>query len=198
MNSNVDLILISPTGMLSLWGVIFGVGASLFVALNAIYTKKVLPCVDDNVWRLTLYNNFNGCILFLPMMLLAGEFNEVRNFPKLFDPTFWTIMLASGIFGFAIGFITGLQIQVTSPLTHNISGTAKAAAQTVIATMYYHEVKDYLWWLSNAIVLFGSGAYTHVKRQEMKQKFNDDKKAAANSDEDLDRTKEGGLLLSKV
>jgi GDP-fucose transporter C1 len=30
---------------------------------------------------------------------------------------------------------------VTSPLTHNISGTAKAAAQTVLATYWFHEVR---------------------------------------------------------
>lgn len=171
------------TGTLSVHGVIYGVLASLFVALNAIYTKKVLPSVDENVWRLTIYNNVNGCFLFLPIMLFTGEFPAVYNFPKLFDSTFWTVMVISGIFGFAIGYVTGLQIQVTSPLTHNISGTAKAAAQTVIATAYYHEVKDFLWWLSNGVVLFGSAAYTHVKRQEMKQQFESEKKAVSSDTE---------------
>ena len=37
--------------------------------------------------------------------------------------------------GFAIGYVTALQIQVTSPLGHNISGTAKAAAQTILAVI---------------------------------------------------------------
>ena len=89
---------------------------------------------------------------------------------------FWIIMFMSGVFGFAIGYVTGLQIQVTSPLTHNISGTAKAAAQTVLATVYYHEVKSSLWWMSNFVVLFGSAAYTQVKRMEMKQKHEEEVK----------------------
>ena len=59
-------------------------------------------------------------------------------------------------------------MQVTSPLTHNISGTAKACAQTVIACIYFAEVKSGLWWLSNAVVLLGSCGYTEVKRREMK------------------------------
>ena len=42
--------------------------------------------------------------------------------------------------------MTGLQIKVTSPLTHNISGTAKAAAQTVLATHWFMEVGLALWW----------------------------------------------------
>ena len=49
-------------------------------------------------------------------------------------------------------------------MTHNISGTAKAAAQTVIATQWYAEVKSFEWWLSNAVVLFGSAAYARVKQ----------------------------------
>lgn len=81
-------------------------------------------------------------------------------------------MVAAGVFGFAMSFVTGLQIQATSALTHNISGTAKAAAQTVLAVFWYDEVKFLLWWLSNIVVLFGSAAYTFVKQQEMKVNFN--------------------------
>ena len=77
------------------------------------------------------------------------------------------MMVAGGVFGFAIGYVTGLQIQVTSPLTHNISGTAKACAQTVLATYWYSELKPILWWISNWIVLFGSAAYTRVRQVEM-------------------------------
>lgn len=157
------------SGSLSIIGVVFGVLASATVALNAIFTKKVLPLVDNNVWRLTFYNNINACILFLPLMLIFGETSSVYNFPMLHSFTFWNWMLVSGVFGFAIGYVTGLQIQVTSPLTHNISGTAKACAQTVLACIYFHDIKTNLWWLSNAVVLLGSGGYTEVKRREMKK-----------------------------
>ena len=105
-------------------------------------------------------------------MIVFGDVSAVYNFPNLFSPTFWFFMSVAGIFGFGMGYVTGLQIQVTSPLTHNISGTAKACAQTVIATMYFNEVKSFLWWTSNFVVLFGSAAYTYVKQQEMKQQHN--------------------------
>ncbi|XP_064632405.1 GDP-fucose transporter 1-like [Lineus longissimus] len=156
-------------GSLSVMGVIFGVLASLFVALNAIFTKKVLPAVNQNIWRLALYNNFNAMILFLPLMLLSGEFESVIYFDRLGYPFFWIAMFAGGVFGFAIGYVSGLQIQVTSPLTHNISGTAKSCAQTILACAYFRDVKSLLWWLSNAVVLFGSFAYTLVKRFEMRK-----------------------------
>ena len=103
-------------GSLSLLGVVFGVVASASVALNAIFTKKVLPLLDNNVWRLTLYNNINACILFIPLMVIFGEVSEVIGFPKLNDVSFWNMMIVSGIFGFAIGYVTGLQIQVRQSL----------------------------------------------------------------------------------
>ena len=154
----------------------FGVLASLFVALNSIYTKKILPVVDQNIWRLTMYNNVNACVLFMPLMLIMGELGTVFRFESLFNLHFWMMMVLSGIFGFGIGYVSGLQIQVTSPLTHNISGTAKACAQTVIATWINSDVKAGLWWLSNFTVLFGSAAYTQVKRMEMKEAFEAEKK----------------------
>ncbi len=171
----------------------FGVLASASVALYAIYTKKVLPAVENNVWRLALYNNLNATFLFLPLIIIFGEVGEVINFPLLFNGHFWLIMSLSGVFGFAIGYVTGLQIQVTSPLTHNISGTAKACAQTVLATMYYHEIKSSLWWLSNIVVLFGSAAYTQVKRSEMKQKHEEDARLAAKvAAEQAEQAEKGG------
>jgi len=156
-------------GSLSILGTIFGVLSSLFVSLYSIYTKKVLSFVNNSVWLLGYYNNINACLLFIPMMLITGEFSEVKAFQGLLMPSFWTMMIAGGVFGFAIGYVTGLQIQVTSPLTHNISGTAKACAQTVMATYLFNESKQLLWWLSNAIVIGGSAAYTRVRQVEMER-----------------------------
>ena len=160
---------VTCAGSLSVMGVVFGVGASSFVALYSIYTKKVLPAVDQNIWKLALYNNFNACVLFLPVMLLFGEIPTVIYFDKIADFNFWFFMVVGGVFGFAIGYVTGLQIQVTSPLTHNVSGTAKACAQTVMATFIFSEVKSLLWWASNMVVLLGSASYTFVRNHEMKQ-----------------------------
>jgi len=159
-------------GSLTLHGVVFGVMASAFVALNAIYTKKSLPIVESNIWKLTMYNNFNACLIFLPFIFLFGEHQEVLNFPKLFDSYFWFAMTVSGVLGFSMSYVTSLQIQVTSPLSHNVSGTAKAYAQTLIAVFYYNEIKSMLWWLSNLLVLIGAALYSHVRTQEMKDRHN--------------------------
>lgn len=156
-------------GSLSVSGVFFGVLASAFVSLNAIYTKKVMPAVDGNIWKLSYYNNINACVLFLPLIIVFGELGHVADFSRLADLGFWGMMTLGGVFGFAIGYVTGLQIKYTSPLTHNVSGTAKACAQTVIAVVYNSSSKSTLWWTSNMMVLCGSSAYTWVKSQEMKK-----------------------------
>lgn len=156
-------------GSLSWTGVFFGVLASACVSLNAIYTKKVMPAVDGNIWKLSYYNNINACVLFIPLILVNGELGRLFSFSQITDLGFWGMMTLGGVFGFAIGYVTGLQIKYTSPLTHNVSGTAKACAQTVIAVMYKSSSKSLLWWTSNMLVLGGSSAYTWVKSLEMKK-----------------------------
>lgn len=32
--------------------------------------------VEENIWQLSLYNNVNASILFLPLIILSGEVQE--------------------------------------------------------------------------------------------------------------------------
>uniref|UniRef100_A0A182VX57 Sugar phosphate transporter domain-containing protein n=1 Tax=Anopheles minimus TaxID=112268 RepID=A0A182VX57_9DIPT len=159
----------SLTESFSLIGTIFGVIGSLSLSLYSIYTKRTLQHVNQEVWLLSYYNNVYSAVLFIPLMIINGEVQEVLNYEHLAEAWFWGVMMIGGICGFAIGFVTTMQIKVTSPLTHNISGTAKACAQTVIATSWYQETKSFLWWTSNVVVLLGSAFYTRVKQIEMDQ-----------------------------
>lgn len=121
--------MISTPGTLSISGTIYGVLASLFVSLYAIYIKRVLPEVNQSVWLLTLYNNINAIILFVPLMVAFGEPGVIVNYPQLFSSDFWIPMTLAGIFGFAIGYVTGLQVKV----------------RTIIAliSFYSQEILDY-------------------------------------------------------
>jgi GDP-fucose transporter C1 len=125
-----------------MFGAFCGIASSIFVALNAIYTTRCLPCVDKNVWRLCLYNNFNACILFLPFIIMSGEISVVINYAKILNIPFWIAMTTAGLLGFSMGYVTGYQIQMTSALTHNVSGTAKSYVQTLIAVVVYTEVRQ--------------------------------------------------------
>ncbi|XP_066582068.1 GDP-fucose transporter 1 [Prorops nasuta] len=151
-------------GSLSSLGVIYGILGSVSVSLYSIKTKQVLPFVNQDIWLLSYYNNVYSIIIFIPLMLFYGEHQTILNYDKFGYNFFWFALIMGGIFGFAIGYVTTLQIQVTSPLTHNISGTAKACAQTVIATYWFNEKKTFLWWISNFVVLGGSAAYTRLRQ----------------------------------
>lgn len=105
---------ITKKGTLTISGIFYGVLASSFCTLNAIYTKKSLPVVDDNIWKLTMYNNANAFLIFLPLIFIFDEHTLVLNFPKLTDAYFWFAMTVSGVLGFSVSYVTSLQIQVTT------------------------------------------------------------------------------------
>ena len=115
-------------------GTTFGICSSLFVSLNSIFTKKVLPAVDNDHWKLTFYNNVNACILFMPLIsYFEAHIIFTAMWKEMLSPLFWGAMMVAGVFGFSIGIVTVMQIKATSPLSHNISGTAKAAVQSMMA-----------------------------------------------------------------
>lgn len=120
---------------------------------------------------LNYYVNVYASILFIPLMIFSGEVSIIADYTNLWKIWFWSALFVGGLCGFSIGFVTALQIKLTTPLTHNISGTAKACAQTVLATQWNNESKSFLWWFSNMVVLFGSSLYARVKQMEMNEKF---------------------------
>ncbi|KAH7644851.1 gdp-fucose transporter 1-like [Dermatophagoides farinae] len=156
-------------GTLSAIGVLCGVLASMFVSLNSIFVASMLKVVDQNVALLSYYNSIIAVVLFIPFIMMNNEWHMI--IAHLGDHHFWLIMATTGIFGLFISIVTNLQIQYTSPLTHNISGTAKACSQTILATYVYEQHKTFNWWLSNVIVLASSTMYTFVRQQEMKHTF---------------------------
>jgi GDP-fucose transporter C1 len=100
----------------SLLGTVSGVLSSLFVSLNSIFTKKVLPVVDNDHWKLTFYNNMNACILFVPMILVFESPVIIAAFGKQFlSLLFWGAMSVAGFFGFAIGTTSYPVMPVVGP-----------------------------------------------------------------------------------
>ena len=77
----------------------YGVLASLCVALNAIYIKRVLPILNDDMWRLTAYNNVNATLLFIPAIFFMGETSTVLAAPEISTSYYWIMMAVAGFFG---------------------------------------------------------------------------------------------------
>lgn len=68
--------------------------------------------VEGDIWKLTYYNNVNASIIFLPLIIISGEVATLREFPLLYSMKFWGPMTVAGAFGFAMGYVVGLQIDV--------------------------------------------------------------------------------------
>ena len=154
----------------SLFGTIAGVMSSVFVSLNSIYTSKLLPRVNNDKSVLLFYNNYNATLMFIPLIIVYESATIVSNYERFFSLLFWMTMLLSGLFGFAIGLVTVMQVKATSPLTHNISGTAKAAVQSLFA--FYLWGNSYSWkgLLGLCLVLCGSMLYAFVQMREDERK----------------------------
>jgi GDP-fucose transporter C1 len=103
---------------------------------------------------------------------MLGEQRVMYSFPMLNNFYFWFAMSMSGVLGFSISYVTTLQIHLTSPLTHNVSGVAKCYVQTIMAVFFYNEIKTALWWMSTVLVLGGSTLYSRVRMQEMREVSN--------------------------
>lgn len=162
----------------SLIGTIFGVMSSLFVSLNSIYTKKMISIVDNNSWKLCFYvmsenccvdfqNNTNSIFLFIPLIIFFERDIIIEHISAFKSLVFWGVMNAAGVFGFLIGIITIAQISLTSPLTHNISGTAKACVQTLVAVIFLGDKMSLRSAIGTFCVLGGTFMYSLVRSHEM-------------------------------
>ena len=176
----------SLSGTMSVGGVMFGVITSLFVSLNGIFTKTALDCVDRDSVKLTLYNNINAVILFVPFVIFTGQFTTVLNSPEYLTGQFWILLGASGVLGFLIAWISAVQIDITSPVTHHISANAKAVLQTLIAVAFGDSGsgnRGVLWWLSILMVVFGALFYAVTRMQEEKDTKGEDAKKGRFTDD---------------
>jgi len=149
-------------------GVIFGVTSSAFVALYGIYAKKVSPFVDNDQWRLLIYNTIISIFLMIPIVFIGGEVNGLLASDLFYQRTTWINMSITGVFGFVLNIAVFLQIKFTSPLTNNISGTLKACVQTLLAMLFYRNPISAMNGIGIFLVIAGSFWYSNIRYMEMR------------------------------
>ena len=109
----------------------------------------------------------NSSVLFIPLIWILERKIILENASAFASLSFWFTMNAAGFFGFLIGIVTIAQISLTSPLSHNISGTAKACVQTLIAVLFLGDEMSAQSVLGTVCVLFGTFMYSLVRSKEM-------------------------------
>lgn len=151
-------------------GLVFGLISSMFVSLYSIYVKRVMDIMDNNEWRLLIYNTVLACIFMFPAVFVSGELEEIRMVPFLNNMNFWNVMTVTALCGFLINIAVFLQIKFTSPLTNTISGTAKACTQTILGVMIFGNEISFLNGVGTFVSIIGSALYSVVRYFEMQQK----------------------------
>lgn len=157
---------------LSISGLVPGTLSSLFQAIYSVYIKKNLGLVNDNVTSLLYYNLFWSSFLFVPLIFVCGESGVLSDIPtSTAEPGFgtvWGSLFVSGVLGISITFVSYLCIQVTSPVTFNIVGYAKACFQTIGGIIIFGEHVTAQSLFAISLTLLGSFWYSQVKRSEEK------------------------------
>ena len=144
----------------------------------------------------------NASFLFIPLIVVFERSIISSHMSSFYSMVFWGVMTLAGIFGFLIGIVTIAQISLTSPLTHNISGTAKASVQTIIAVLFFGDKMSFRSAIGTVMVLGGTFLYSLVRSREMdREKARKQAEAASNLNDDLssqeNKDSEGLPLLKK-
>ncbi|KAK0061641.1 GDP-fucose transporter [Biomphalaria pfeifferi] len=144
-------------------GIMYAVIASLLAALCGIFFKRVQKKKMLSSVQLT----FNNCLIsslgLTPLIFSTSQLNNFLYSSMSEDLTARMLLFLSGIMSLSMGWLSALQISLTSPLTHNISINAKSLFQTVLAVIWSGESRAWLWWLGNGLVMTGIATYTAHK-----------------------------------
>lgn len=150
-----------------IYGLIFGILACMFVALYGIYVKKALADVGDNQWKLLIYNTTLAIVYLFPFVLLSGEMTVINPFNDLhFSLSTWIYVIMTGVVGWLINIAIFMQIKYTSPLTNAISGTVKAAVQTLMGVIFFNDQITQMNFYGIVIVIAGSFWYGRISYNE--------------------------------
>jgi GDP-fucose transporter C1 len=150
------------------WG--FGIVSSIFVALYGIFVKRALNVLNNDSDILLNYNTMLSIVFLIPFILLNGELQVLLTSPVLRDPYTWVQLTVAGVFGLMINIATYLQIRFTSALTHNISGTVKACAQTILGVLIYQNEISPMAVMGILLVIGGSASYTYIRKKEQEER----------------------------
>mmetsp|Transcript_11050 Transcript_11050/g.20312 ORF Transcript_11050/g.20312 Transcript_11050/m.20312 type:complete len:375 (+) Transcript_11050:30-1154(+) len=145
-------------------GTIFGVTSSALCVLYPILSKKHIKGLNDK-WAVVFYNNFHAAFMFVPLILAFETGIIFEHSAKFFNPWFWFWMLIAAFLGSIVGVTAVTQIQLTSPLSHNVIGNAKGAAQSILGAFIWNTPLTFQGVLGLLTVLLGSllYAYTRIK-----------------------------------
>jgi GDP-fucose transporter C1 len=173
---------------MSFRGAVYGVLSSVAMAAYSIVVKRALGLLDRNEYVLIEYNTPIAIIALAPFVWFAGEFSVLSTAPSA---RFWALQTLAGTVGFLINIAIFLNINYTSALTHNLSGTVKGALQTLLAFVFFpaSETMTVMKFIGTVLVISCSAIYAYIRKQEMT------KRLTAENEEKEAQNREAALLV---
>merc|ERR1712173_223042 len=116
---------------ISLAGVGYGVLASVFLVLYRMAVRTVIDDLNDNQWRLFMYNVGVGAVLMIPLVLVSGELKTMFVERYYLSITAWLLVGLSGVAQFGVFVAIHFQTKLTPPLVINAAGGVKGIIITI-------------------------------------------------------------------
>jgi len=152
----------------SLLGTIFGFSSSLCCVLYPILTRKRMDALNDK-WAVIFYNNAHAALMFVPLIGIFETQIIIEHQAKLRNPLFWFWMTVAALLGSFVGVAAVTQLKLTSPLSHNVIGNAKGAAQSIVGAYIWRTPLTLHGVIGLGTVLGGSLLYAYCRLQEKKK-----------------------------
>jgi len=148
---------------LTWFGCAAGLLSSMLTALYSVLTAPAVAALRSNHMKLQFINNMMG-IITLPIIAIAtGEFEHASTLLAQLDQHFLILLLGSGILGGAMGVVTSLLVQFTTPLTQAIIGAAKSVAVGVIAVVVFKLQITERSWIATFLCTIAFSMYTYER-----------------------------------
>lgn len=155
------------------YGLFIGVLSSFFAALDLTMTKMYLDVYST--YDILYVTNLATVVATIPMIYLGTEYSdhliiasmshiESRNLNSFLIKAF-----VCGILTFVSAILALVQLDITSPTTHQITTSARGVLQSVLSVWLLNEVMEMPQVLSIAVILVGTLGYTYIKELERRQ-----------------------------
>ncbi|BFZ57924.1 hypothetical protein PYCC9005_004979 [Savitreella phatthalungensis] len=150
------------------YGVTIGALSSFFAALDLTVTKTSLD--THSIYDILFVTNAGTVIVTLPMILLGSEYGDHLTSDHPVDSVRLFILKAivCGLLTFIAAVLALLQLNLTSPITHQITTSARGILQSLFSVILLGELMEWPQILSIAIILIGTLAYTIIKELEQR------------------------------
>mmetsp|Transcript_12374 Transcript_12374/g.23707 ORF Transcript_12374/g.23707 Transcript_12374/m.23707 type:complete len:383 (-) Transcript_12374:385-1533(-) len=181
-------------------GTFFGFTSSVLCVLYPILTRKQMDMLNDK-WAVIFYNNVHASLMFLPLIAVFEAEIIKDHMDKIYNPLFWFWMLVAALLGSFVGIAAVTQLKLTSPLSHNVIGNAKGAAQSVLGAYIWRTPLTSKGVTGLMTVLGGSLLYAYTRMGEQHNPAKGEKGNGSNDKEGIScfrflfrtRKSEGGM-----